>query len=159
MVLPWSNVSPSPCGGEVAHDPFHEFSPLSYLPLTVYLHARIPRAAFVPRGSRALRHPVPRPGLGRVHQPYRLAHRAGEVRDRGVHSDDEVEVGHERRGVVPGRFFWENILGQSVLRAFRPNLERYEIKPIDIKNRSQVIEVHRLALAILRDPQSLADAR
>src|SRR5882672_2873007 len=69
--------------------------------LPVDAHGRIPRAALVPRGTWALRHPVPRARLRRVHQPHGLAHRAGEVRDRGVDGDDQVEVGNQRRGVVP----------------------------------------------------------
>ena len=58
-------------------------------------HRRVPGAV----GSRKLPAPV---GNELESHPYRAAERSGEVRDRGVRSDDEVEAVHRCGGIEKG---------------------------------------------------------
>src|SRR5580658_7263825 len=68
-----------------------EGCPVSGCGLTEEPRRRVPRAVF------AVRMPSPVGEVGE-HDPYREAHGAGEVRDGGVDSEDEVEGGHEGCG-------------------------------------------------------------
>src|SRR5215813_7508774 len=67
--------------------------PVAETSLTEDAHGRIPR--------RAVCRQAPSPaGVETVEHPCRLAHRAGDVRDRRIRRDHEIELGDDRRGIA-----------------------------------------------------------
>src|SRR5690348_2391313 len=94
---------------QVAGDTLENGLPVPARILPIKLDRAIPRAVV------ALQKPAPI-GIEAIEDPGRLAERGGEVRRRGVDSDDEIEICDERRRV--GEVFY--LAGEVIEIAARP---------------------------------------
>ena len=130
----------SDCGGSEPHgdleriaDRVYHPGPVSRLLLSEQPHARVPRAVV------ALQHPAPVRGIWQE-DPHRLAERTGQMRNRGVDRNHEIEV--EMSAAVSAK---SSTPDMGILEG--PG-ERHELGP-------GIAHLQAVARHVFRSPQSL----